>query len=257
MDRDGLCVQSEASLMELAIIWAKDKVEEQEKYCVGLQLPQSVRFTLLDKKFVKQQLVKHFPLCSATKLRPPLVTYPRTCYNCVYLVKYKLARSQLRNSEDFIDKGEKRLFLGFHLTGRKVKKLTSLSSMSSMVGMPAGNYSRPITTGSIMFQYKHLVVVVGGQVDPDLMNVRTDILMYSTKTDIWMTSLKHCICICSRPRSRLQDIIMVVVEAAIFLIWVPTKQPTSTPVNQNVMRVLMKTSDKSAEFKHSHPSFCI
>jgi hypothetical protein len=90
------------------------------------------------------------------------VTYPRTCYNCVYLVQYKLARSQIRNIEGFFDKGEKSLFLGFNLTGKKVKKLNSLSSMSSMVEIAAGNYSRPITTGSIMFQYKHLVVVVGG-----------------------------------------------------------------------------------------------
>ena len=160
----------------------------------------------------------------------------------MYLVQYKLARSQLRNIEDFIDKGGKSLFLGFNLTGRKIKKLNSLSSMSSMVGTAARNYSRPITYRYMMFQYKDLVVVVGAQVDPDPGKVRTDILLYSTKTDSWITSLKHYIR--SRPRSRLHDIILV--EAAIFLIWVPTRQPTSTPVNQNVMRVLMETSDKSA-----------
>ena len=77
-----------------------------------------------------------------------------------------MARSQLRNIEDFIDKGEKSLFLGLNLTGKKVKKL---NSMSSMVGTAACNHSRPITTGSIMFQYKHkhLVVGAGGQVGPD------------------------------------------------------------------------------------------
>ena len=46
--------------------------------------------------------------------------------------------------------------------------------MSSMVGTAAGNHYS---------QYKHLVVVVGGQVDPDPGKIRTDILLYSTKTD--------------------------------------------------------------------------
>ena len=100
-----------------------------------------------------------------------------------------------------------------------------------MVGTAAGNHSS---------QYKHLVVVVGGQVDPDPGKIRTDILLYSTKTDSWMISLKHYI----RSRPRLQDIFMV--EATIVLVWVPTRQPTSTPVNQNVMRVFMETSDTSA-----------
>ena len=52
LDREGLCVQSEASLLELVINWAKDKVEVQEEYIEWLQLLQSVRFTLLDKNFV-------------------------------------------------------------------------------------------------------------------------------------------------------------------------------------------------------------
>eukprot|EP00092_Neocalanus_flemingeri_P035849 GFUD01039030.1.p1 GENE.GFUD01039030.1~~GFUD01039030.1.p1 ORF type:complete len:208 (+),score=64.90 GFUD01039030.1:379-1002(+) len=57
-----------------------------------------------------------------------------------------------------------------------------------------------------------------------------------------MTSLKHYIR--SRPRAKLQDIIMV--GSDLFLIWVPTKLATSTPVNQNVMRVLLETNDKCA-----------
>jgi hypothetical protein len=128
-------------------------LEVQEEYIEWLQLLQSVRFTLLDKKFVKQQLAKNFPLFSDTKPRPPSPTPgPATTAS---------TWSQLRNIADFINKGEKSLKLGFNRTGRKVKKLNSLSSMSSMVGTAAGNYSRPITTGSIMFQYKQLVVVVG------------------------------------------------------------------------------------------------
>ena len=242
LDRQGLCIQSEATLLELAIIWAKDKVEGQEEYIKWLQLLQSVRLTLLDKKFVKQQLTKNFPLYSEIKPRAPIVKYPRTCYNCVYLVQFKLAKMQIRNIEDFIDKGEKSLFLGFNLAGRKVKRLNTLSSMSSMVGTAAGNYSRPVTTGSLMFQYNHMVVVVGGQADSDPGKVRTDILIFSTQSDCWMTSLKHYIR--SRPRARLHDIIMV--GSNLFLIWVPTMQATSTPVNQNVMRVLLETSDKSA-----------
>ena len=59
--------------------------------------------------------------------RSPSVTYPRACYNCVYLAQYRLARSQLRNMEEFIDKGEKSSTLGFILTGWKVKKLNSMS----------------------------------------------------------------------------------------------------------------------------------
>jgi hypothetical protein len=119
--------------------------------------------------------------------------------------------------------------------GKKVKKLISLSRMSSIVGTAAGNHSRPITIGSIMFQYKHLVVVAEGQVDPDQGKVRTDILLYSSKTDSWMTSLKQDI----RSRSRLHDIIML--EDAFYLIWVPSRQPTYTAVDQNVMRALMET----------------
>ena len=116
LEQKSFCSTSVRSLLlELAIIWAKDKVEGQEEYNEWLQLLQSVRFTLLDKKFVKQQLAKNFPLFSDTKPRPLSVTYPRTCYNCVYLVQFKLARSQLRNIEDFIDKGERSLFLWFNL----------------------------------------------------------------------------------------------------------------------------------------------
>eukprot|EP00092_Neocalanus_flemingeri_P027970 GFUD01030367.1.p1 GENE.GFUD01030367.1~~GFUD01030367.1.p1 ORF type:complete len:304 (+),score=104.70 GFUD01030367.1:106-1017(+) len=103
LDREGLCVQSEATLLELAIMWANDKVEDQEEYTTWLQLLQSVRLTLLDKKFVKQQLAKNFPLYSDIKPRVPAVKYPRTCYNCVYLVQFKLAKMQIRNIEDFID----------------------------------------------------------------------------------------------------------------------------------------------------------
>ena len=242
LDRDGLCVQSEASLLELAVFWAKDKVETEEDYCEWLQLLQSVRLTLVDKKYVKQQLAKNFPLFSSLRPRMPKVTYARTCYNCIYLVQYKLTKTQLRNIEDFIDKGEKSLFLGFNLAGHKMNKLTSMSRMSSMVGTAAGNYSRPITTGSRMFQYKDLVVVIGGQVDSDPEKIRTDILVYSTKTDYWLTSLKQYIR--SRPRSLLHDIVMV--GASIYLIWVPTKPPTTEPVNQSVMNVLMDTRDKCA-----------
>eukprot|EP00092_Neocalanus_flemingeri_P069095 GFUD01084582.1.p1 GENE.GFUD01084582.1~~GFUD01084582.1.p1 ORF type:complete len:552 (-),score=186.18 GFUD01084582.1:229-1884(-) len=242
LDREGLSMQSKATLLELAIVWANDKVEDQEEYTTWLQLLQSVRLTLLDKKFVKQQLAKNFPLYSDIKPRVPAVKYPRTCYNCVYLVQFKLAKMQIRNIEDFIDKGEKSLFLGFNLAGRKVKRLSNLSSMSSMVGTAAGNYSRPVTSGSLMFQYRHLVVVVGGQTDSDMGKVRTDILIFSSESECWMTSLKHYIR--SRPRAKLQDIIMV--GSDLFLIWVPTKLATSTPVNQNVMRVLLETNDRCA-----------
>jgi len=242
LDRDGLCIDSEATLLELAIFWAKDKVEEEEDYNEWLLLLQSVRLKLLDKKYVKQQLAINFPTFSSIKPRLPKVSYPRTCYNCIYLVQYKLAKTQLRNIEDFIDKGEKSLFLGFNLAGNKMKKLVSMSSMSSMVGTAAGNYSRPITTGSRMFQYKDLIVCVGGQVDSDPAKIRTDILVYSTKTNYWQTSLKQYIR--SRPRSLLHDIIMV--DATIYLFWIPTEPPASAPVNQNVMRVLLEGRDKCA-----------
>ena len=52
LDREGLCMQLEAFLLELVIILAKDRVEGQKEYSVWLQLLQSVRFTLLYKKFV-------------------------------------------------------------------------------------------------------------------------------------------------------------------------------------------------------------
>ena len=35
---------------------------------------------------------------------------------CTYLVEYKLAKGQLREIEDFIDRGQKSLFLGELLT---------------------------------------------------------------------------------------------------------------------------------------------
>ena len=37
------------------------------------------------------------------------------CPRCTYLVEYKLAKTQLRNIEDFIDQGQKSLFLAFSL----------------------------------------------------------------------------------------------------------------------------------------------
>ena len=116
-----------------------DKVDVEKKAELDDPAGLEVEF---QQKFMKQQLAKNFPLFSETKPRPS-ETYPRTCYNCVYLVQFKLARSPRRNIEDFIDKGEKSLFLGFNLTGKKVKKLNSLYSMSSMVGNVAGNLFTP------------------------------------------------------------------------------------------------------------------
>ena len=43
--------------------------------------------------------------CSAT-------TDPKIMTRCTYLVEYKLAKGQLREIEDFIDRGQKSLFLG-------------------------------------------------------------------------------------------------------------------------------------------------
>ena len=94
---------------------------------------------------------------------------------CTYLVEYKLAKGQLREIEDFIDRGQKSLFLGaintrdhqHHkhnnwqwttitiiitpgvvLCEGRIKRLPSLSSMASMATTASANYGRPVTKGS-------------------------------------------------------------------------------------------------------------
>jgi len=242
LDRPNLCVNSEATLVKLVTLWGSDKVRDTEEFAEWLLLFQSVRFTLLDKKYVKQQMKESFPLFSDIKPRQPLVKLPRHCQRCMYIIQYKLTKSQIRNIEDFIDKGERSLFLGFSFGDWKSVKLTCLTSMGSMIGTASGNYSRPITTGSRMFQYKNTMLIVGGLIDSDPEKVRTDILVYSTETKCWMTSLKQYI----RQRSRAVLLEIVQVDTALYLIWGQSKRDTTTAVHQNVMKALLDSNFKNA-----------
>ena len=172
---------------------------------------------MLDKKYVRNQVSHHFPdYCELVPVRfNSVLSDARSCSNCYYIAQYKLSSTQIRNIEDFVDSGQKSLFVGFNLSSMKVTKLSSMTNMSSMIGTAAGNYGRPVTRESLMFQWRHLVVVVGGLSDGDQARVRSDVLLYNTETRCWVTSLKQFVR--QKPKCSLYTVVQV--GAALFLFW--------------------------------------
>ena len=207
LSRPDLCVQSEAVLLDLVLDWAGE-VENEEELETVLELLRSVRLTTMDKKQVRAVLGRR--LAPEVRPRVPLSRELRSCSRCSYLLEYKLARTQLRNIEDFIDQGQKSLFLAFNPGERQVRRLPSLSSMGSMVSTAAGGYGRPVTIGSRLVQEGGVVAVLGGRED-SLQGVkdrtREDILLYDTGTGCWKTSLKQHLR--PRPRCCLAEVVQV------------------------------------------------
>ena len=192
----------------------------------------TLRLPLLDKKYVRNQVRHHFP--DYSELVPvrfnSVLSDARSCSNCYYIAQYKLSSTQIRNIEDFVDSGQKSLFVGFNLYSLKVNKLSSLTNMSSMIGTAAGNYGRPLTRESFMFQWRHLVVVVGGASDGDQARVRPDILLYNTESRSWVTSLKQFVR--QKPHCSLYNVVQA--GAALFLFW-----KNSTPDSFGLLERLM------------------
>jgi len=217
--RNGLCLQSESLLLDFVLNWAKDKVSNIEDYQSLTELLLNLRLSLLDKKYVRTQVKLQFPdYCEMLPIRfnsSLTLKHARSCYNCYYMAQYKLSSTQIRNIEDFVDSGQKSLFLGFNLYTMKVTKLKSMTNFSSMVGTAAGNYGRPVTRDSFTFQWRHLLVVVGGVSDGDKTRLRGDILLYNTESMCWVTSLKQFIR--QKPHCSLYTVVQV--ADSLFLFW--------------------------------------
>lgn len=230
LERPGLCVQSEAVLLGLVLDWAEDKVGCSEDYTRLTRLLLSLRLARLDKRMVVKTLSLKFPDWAEAGLVVSPLTAPRACQHCSYLLQFKLAPTQVRNIEDFIDTGQKSLFLGFRLAGGAAGRVAGLTRMQSMVGTAAGNYNRPLTPGSTLLQYRHLLLVVGGTTDSVPSRLRTDILVFDTLRQAWVTSLKQFVR--AKPGGcRLHQ--AVILHSFLFLFWLPA-QPASASFLERV-----------------------
>ena len=152
LSRPQLCIESEAVLLKFVLDWAKDKVITLEDFKDLQELLTNIRLSSLDRKFVRNLIKEYFPEFS--DLSPVSFSSSsdcvRTCSNCHYIVQYKLSKTQIRNLEDFIDSGQKSMFLGFNLHDpSKQNSLKCVTNMGSMVGTAAGHYGRPLTSGEL------------------------------------------------------------------------------------------------------------
>ena len=108
-----------------------------------------------ERKYLREiKLYKENALCSkVTKMFPDFKSTLcsnqesslRSCDRFYYLVEYKLSKSQLRNIEDFVDKGEKSGFYSIGLPSGSCNKVQEITSASSLCGTCNGNYFRPVT----------------------------------------------------------------------------------------------------------------
>ena len=208
--RPQLCIESEAVLLQFVLNWSKDKVITLEDFKNFQDLLQHIRLSSLDKKFVRGQIKSYFPEFS-DQLPVSMsrsTECVRSCSNCHYIVQYKLSKTQIRNIEDFIDSGQKSLFLGFNLHDpSRQSSLKCLTNMGSMVGTAAGHYGRPVTGGSVMIQWRHMILVIGGQHETLKAQTRPDILLYNAQKRCWVTSLKQAIRL--KSNTVLQDVVQV------------------------------------------------
>jgi len=212
LQRPQLCIESEAVLLNFVLNWASEKVTNMEDFQNLQELLSCVRVSTLDKKFVRNQLCERFPeFCEA--LTPLNISSglqcARSCSNCHYIVQYKLSKTQIRNIEDFIDSGQKSLFTGFNLLNpNRQSSLKCVTNMSSMVGTAAGHYGRPVTSGSVMLRWRHLILVIGGLAEIYKNDAtRPDILLYNAQKRCWITSLKQSV----KPKSgtKLHDVVQI------------------------------------------------
>ena len=230
--RPELCVQSETVVLQWAVAWARDKVTTQEDFARLQELLLQLRLGTMDKKLVRRQLADNFgELCDVTSPLPTAATQqlPRGCRSCHYLVQYKHSKTQIRNIEDFVDSGQKSMFLSFNLSSPdKQSSCRGMTSMASMVSTAAGHYGRPVTSGSVLVRWRHLLLVIGGAADSqrDKASCRPDILVFNAQKRCWVTSLKQFVRI--NAGFRLQDVVQV--DRHVFLLIVPTQVTSVTSV---------------------------
>ena len=233
--REELCVQSETVLLQFVLNWAKDKVDSDEDFSRLNDLLKNIRQESIDKKMMRRALKENFeafydPSRHNTSMSSSK-DLPRSCRLCNYVIQYKLAKTQIRNIEDFIDSGQKSLFMSFNLFDPTIQSsLKTMTNMSSMVGTAAGHYGRPVTSGSAMVRWRHFILVVGGVTDGqrgDKNIPRPDILVYNALKRCWVTSLKQFVRI--NHGFRLHDAVQL--DSSLYLIILPTSLETVTHVN--------------------------
>ena len=238
LDRTDLCVQSEEVLLQLVLHWAEGKVEEAEDVVMVEELLGKVGLAALERKHVARSLAAALPGVQAPLSVGSRALPERRCTRCSYLLEYKLAKGQLRQVEDFVDQGQKSLFLSIGLgDGATVRRLPRLSSMASMVGTAAGHYGRPVTKGSTLLASAGLLAVLGGEEDAakETKGARTDVLLFDTATGCWRTSLKQHLR--PRPRCRLAEVVEV--GGMVYLVWQPVEVAGQEEHSRGVMRALL------------------
>jgi len=251
LDRTDLCVQSEEVLLQLVLHWAEGKVEEAEDVAMVEELLGKVGLDTLERKHVARSLAGALPGVrvppgAGTRALPVGRPGGRRCTRCSYMVEYKLAKGQLRQVEDFVDQGQKSLFLSIGLEeGATVRRLPRLSSMASMVGTAAGHYGRPVTRGSTLLAAAGLLAVLGGEEDAakETKGARTDVLLFDTATGCWRTSLKQHLR--ARPRCRLAEVLEV--GGMVYLVWQPVEVAGQEEHSRGVMRALLEGGEGVVE----------
>ena len=128
-------------MLSLVLSWAKSNVSDVEDFSFLAQL---LNLIYLDRRTVATRVTHLYPEFSVSTFSAP-ETRRRACAKAFYLVEFKLGKSQLRNIEDFVDRGEKSMFYSFRLQDGTYNKVSELSSTSSICGTCNGNYFRPVT----------------------------------------------------------------------------------------------------------------
>ena len=140
LSRKSLCIPCDSLLLDFIIKWANRKSTYNQNNVINL-----LQNLKLERKFIQKKTDKHLP---ETGIASKLVLWNRRIRDCArfyYLVEFKLHKSQLRNIEDFVDKGEKSNFYCFSFPDGNYSKVTTLSSNGSLAGTCNANYFRPIT----------------------------------------------------------------------------------------------------------------
>lgn len=152
----------------------------------------------LERSVIITSLQKILPDFAASLLPAKNPARRGPCPRFSYLVEAKPSKTQLRNIEDFVDKGEKSSFLSLSPNG--MARVPEMGSNSSMAGTCNGNYFRPVTQGSFVFVRNAKLYVVGGLKDPVIDGAgvaaarrkafRKDALVFDTKQQSWQPPVK-------------------------------------------------------------------
>ena len=99
----------------------------------------------LDRKFIQRKTENKLDSSGIASKLVFSSRSQRMCENFYYIVEFKLNKSQIRNIEEFVDKGEKSNFYCFSFPGGGFNKISSICSTASLAGTCNANYFRPIT----------------------------------------------------------------------------------------------------------------